>query len=251
MKRILPNNLQFNTLDNLKSFISTTFGASTVQRLQRGITHVTLLHSHNNTYRTIKTHHQSPKHTFDTFMLNLARASADAIVITGETIRTEPQLTMRLFGPYRSILQQYRNTVCDKPQPADIIVLTRDSSKIDAQHPILHTEHRVKYYSTTQRAALYHCLQHYKSNYDSISIEAGPNTTLPLYQSVVAGECTDVSVDNLMLSLYSGRLPDGQLVSTRHSTEFVLNSSVVSRLFPHSQCTETELGDWQFCVRHK
>ena len=83
MKRTLPSNLTFKTPNDVTTFLTQSFGSHTIHNLLSHITHVTLLNKYNNVYNTIKTSITSPKHAFDTFMLNMCRASADAIIITG------------------------------------------------------------------------------------------------------------------------------------------------------------------------
>lgn len=252
MKRMLPHNLSFNTVTELLHCINHTFGSHTINELTHGITHVTLLHSNNNKiYNTVKTNEWSPKHVFDTLMLNLCRSSVDAIIVTGETIRNEPQLTMNLFGSHRHILQQYRHDVLCKYDRPDIVVMTRDQNSIDKHHPLLHTQHKVIYYTCHEPNSLLHCIQQYQSQYNSISIESGPNTTLPLYESIINDKNNSITIDTLLLSLYNGTLQSDQLVHTKNTTEFQLTEQIIHKLFPRSNCIDTDDKQWKFCIHSR
>ena len=75
----------------------------------------------------------APKSTTDFFVLNLARAHADAIVTTAQVVRAEPQLSHQLQGPLAQGLLRYRREVLGKSHGPCSAILTRS-----AQLPVDH-----------------------------------------------------------------------------------------------------------------
>jgi hypothetical protein len=57
---------------------------------------------------TIAISSHSPKSTIDFFILNMARALADADIVTGGILRCEPRLTCNVLGHYAPALLKWR-----------------------------------------------------------------------------------------------------------------------------------------------
>lgn len=75
----------------------------------------------------------APRSPTDFFVLNLARAHADAIVTTAQVVRAEPQLSHQLQGPLAEGLARYRREVLGKSGRQCAVILTRS-----AQLPVDH-----------------------------------------------------------------------------------------------------------------
>jgi riboflavin biosynthesis pyrimidine reductase len=77
----------------------------------------------------------APKSATDFFVLNLARAHADAIVTTAQIVRSEPQLSHQLQGPLAEGLLRYRREVLRKTQGPCSAILTR-TGELPAEHRV-------------------------------------------------------------------------------------------------------------------
>jgi riboflavin biosynthesis pyrimidine reductase len=75
----------------------------------------------------------APRSPSDFFVLNLARAHADAIVTTAQVVRAEPQLSHQLQGPLAKGLARYRREVLGRSERQCVAILTRS-----AQLPVDH-----------------------------------------------------------------------------------------------------------------
>ena len=86
---------------------------------------------------TMRINAQTPKSTHDYFVLNLARARADAIITSGRVLREEPELTHEIAGPTGSgaALESWRREVAKKSKPPVSLVLT-SGRDLDLHHPI-------------------------------------------------------------------------------------------------------------------
>ena len=83
----------------------------------------------------ININEHAPRSATDSFVLNLARASADAIVTTAEVLRAEPQLSHELQGPLAQGLARYRRAVLGKLEPPCVAILTR-SAQLPPEHRV-------------------------------------------------------------------------------------------------------------------
>ena len=168
---------------------------------------------------TIKITPDAPKSRHDRFVLNAARARADAIVTTGKNLREEPDLTAGLLGPPQETgpIIAWRQTVLRKPEPALIVVLT-SGRDIDFAHPIFEGSRTVVFtghdggerlhrdalergveMATDAKPSIHRVVEFLRAEVgaDVVSIEAGPSTSLELYRPAVV-------VDELLLSVFEG-----------------------------------------------
>jgi riboflavin biosynthesis pyrimidine reductase len=192
---------------------------------------------------------ESPKSDYDAFALSFARAGADAILITGQILRAEPELRYSLgaLGLPASALEAYRRETGRREPPA-LYVLTSGRG-LDPSHPALHgwprahlvvpedaslpdAELRSAGIVVEREAApslrklvarLRDC-----GGLKRVLIEAGPNTSGDLYDA-------PARIDELLLSVYRGRAP-ARLVGALAPGA----ASLVPRAAP------SQLGDWSF-----
>ncbi len=144
----------------------------------------------------------TPRSEADFFLLNLARARADAIVTTGAVLREESDVTHALQGPGQvpEALAAWRRRVVGLTEPAILLVLTSGRG-LDPEHPAFRASVRpVLFVPEAAVAALeqdfsgraqvvgvpapsgrtaVHWLQ--AEGCERITVEAGPSTSGPLY----------------------------------------------------------------------
>ena len=169
---------------------------------------------------TLNINAETPPSRLDRFVLNLARARADAILTTGKVLREEPSVTPSLIGTHEEAapLVDWRRVVLGKEGPPLALVLTSGRS-LDLDHPffrspspaIVFTSHHAA--SDMMRAALERSIEVVSHSAPSITsavvflqketgsrtvaIEAGPSTSLQLYRPSLV-------VDELLLSEFLG-----------------------------------------------
>ncbi len=169
----------------------------------------------------LKINQSTPRSGHDRFALDLARARADVIVTTGAILRQEPSLQYELASDKADALHAWRMDQLGRPTPPLVVVLT-GREDIDFDHPTLHGWAQPWIFTNVDCArALHNRLpQHVglagvpspdletlidwaRRRFDarSITIEAGPTTTRPLYQEGPG------LVDELMLSVFEGTIP--------------------------------------------
>lgn len=183
-----------------------------------GVVHVTAVwQAGADRHVTIAIGEGAPESDRDLFVLQAARARADAIVTTGRTLRAEPALRFDLQrAPERwaPALAAWRREHLGKTEPPMLLVLT-SGRDLPLAHPALHgastplvfTSHqgardlpetRLHILSVDEpdiRAAIAHL--RIACGCRTILIEAGPSATAALYQPPVA-------VDELLLSVFQG-----------------------------------------------
>ena len=166
----------------------------------------------------------TPKSEHDFFMLNLARARADAILVTGKVLREEPELRYTLQGSDRlpEALAEWRAVYAGRSEPPLLIVLTSGRG-LDARHPALSGEwaRPVIYTSNDAELAPSKARVVRSSKPDArsairwaqsqgaaiVSLEAGPSTVAPLYDP----PCV---IDELLLGVHHApSLPEGIAVA--------------------------------------
>ena len=164
---------------------------------------------------TIRINEHAPKSALDFLALHIARARADAIIITGKILREEPRLTYDLRADPRwgNALVDWRERRWGVCEPPWLLILT-GRGDIDFDHPVFHGWGRPVIF-TNDRAAtrkltaapcpvvadsapdIRRAIQYLNSMHrcESISIEAGPSTARMLYERPMA-------VKELLLSVY-------------------------------------------------
>lgn len=172
-----------------------------------------------------------PRSATDSFVLELTRARADAIVTTGQILRDEPGLRTELEDPE---LVAWRRERLGKSEAPLTVVLSR---RTDLEHPLLAAPDAV-----VRHAGLRETLAWLREERGAttVAIEAGPSTTRALYDEPLA-------VDELLLSIcHLPALPagvqGGELGDLAHLT---------SRFPRRSERTrEEESGAWSFLRLH-
>ena len=196
-----------------------------------GVVHVTALWDppgRDGPLVTLRINEHTPESDHDFFVLNLARARADAIVCTGRMLRMEPETRYDLQGPGRlaSALGAWRRERAGRAEPPWLVVLTSGQG-FDPGHVALRGEPRPVVYAPRSAVSELEArtagtpIEVVGSEHPSVreavgwlraergarvvSIEAGPTTAAELYEAPVA-------VDELMLSRYRGAELDERVV---------------------------------------
>ena len=200
---------------------------------------------------------ESPESATDRFVLGIARARVDAIVTTGRILRDEPDVRHDYGDPD---LADWRAARCGRRgAPASVVITRRED--LDFGHPFFGAERIVV---VTGKANLASLRERAPGNvevvgrdrtdlretirwlresrgFESVSVEAGPSTSLDLYRDPVV-------VDELMLSIFQApSLPE----SARGGA--FLDVADVDRLFAagvarRSECIRDEdSGTWSYC----
>lgn len=189
-----------------------------------GVIHVTAVAEPGR--RTLRIDDHTPKSLADTFALNLVRARAHAIVITGKLLRDEPALSYApgAPGPAAPALADYRRQLGHDARPW-LVVLTRGAG-LPFAHPVFHDgqtrpllyapaasvdairrEAPCEVLGSDEHASLPALVAALRDRgARTISFEAGPSTTRELYTGSAP------LLDELCLSTYAGApLPEAQL----------------------------------------
>ena len=119
------------SLSSISDEIEDLFGVRELPK-NAGVLHVTALSQRNDALRTIAIDEHSPQSERDNFALQLGRARADAIVITGKLLRDEPGYAISL--PQRGGLRTWRKNVMGREHDPELWILTR-TGDLDPNHP--------------------------------------------------------------------------------------------------------------------
>ncbi|MCB9600266.1 MAG: dihydrofolate reductase family protein [Sandaracinus sp.] len=195
---------------------------------REGVVHVTALHgARDGSLRNVLVGPSAPKSAYDHFALQLARARADAIVITGRILRDEPALHYAFVGPAADALTQWRaRRTSDAPK----LVVLSGGDALDLEHPVWRGEGATPVLFTGTEAATrwrarapFAVVGHSEPSAEAaiawlrdegartILIEAGPSTTKALYAADV--------IDELLLSVHRGPIEDAALGETLFANE--------------------------------
>jgi riboflavin biosynthesis pyrimidine reductase len=208
-------------------------------------------------YRVLKIETETPRCHHDAFALSLCRARADAIVTTGKNLRAEPTLTHAPLGSpkTREALAAWRRRRGKEGVPVALVLSSgRD---LDLDHPLFQESAeavvftgekgvaRLKAAAKTRgirvvsdpfpdirRAVAW--LQ--RQGHGTISIEAGPSTSVELYKP-------PLMVEEVLLSVYRGPLAEAL-----RGGEF-LPPDRLKQAFPHVSAAYpvvTQDGEWRF-----
>lgn len=198
----------------------------------------------------------APRSATDFFVLNVARARADAIITTGSILRAEPHMTHALQGPAQvpQALSDYRSQL-GKQQPPVSVLMTRSAS-LQLEHPFFQAGTPVWIWTSDAAAGGFgelpsHVTVHSaptadlrgllralrRAGHETISLEAGPSVAGGLYE-VPSG------VDELCLSEYQGRPLEAALVGGALPTD----EALFAGLSPGSRAYKAEesSGPWTF-----
>lgn len=221
--------------------------------LRPGVIHVLALADRDDGPRVIKIGPDSPKSTHDFFALNLARARADAIIVTGKILRDEPQLRYDLQGDAADALSRWRRDIAHKPAPPRLVVLT-SGRHIDFEHPAFSSWAEPWLFTSREAAGdltppqrvnvwgsaspgIRQAVDWLKAQgARTISIEAGASTATELYEPPLA-------VDEVMRSVFEGSL------DPEHLDRPFLDDELLERHFgaAHTRARLDEpSGPWRF-----
>lgn len=206
----------------------------------------------------LEINHATPRSSHDRFALDLARARADVIVTTGAILRSEPSLRYELASDRADALHTWRMDQLGRPTPPLVVVLT-GREDIDLDHPTLHGWAQPWIFTNVDCAKALHgrlprhvglagvpspdlqaLVDWARRRFDArtITIEAGPTTTRPLYRLDEPG-----LVDELMLSVFEGKIP-----SAARGQPFV-SERTLERYFDRrheGEVVQEESGPWRF-----
>ena len=198
----------------VRARIDALYGGHELEQCE-GVVHVAAVFADGDTWRVLKIGEGAPQSATDGFVLALARARADAIVVTGKILRDEPQLRYALDGEYGSDLLAWRRDVLHRSSPPALLVLSR-SLDIDPHHPALHGWAAPIVITSQEGAAragdlgvrvvglpepsLLAAIAWARTRLfaRTITIEAGPSTARTLYEDV------SPVLDELMVSIAEG-----------------------------------------------
>jgi riboflavin biosynthesis pyrimidine reductase len=121
---------------DVEARIEALWGVRTLP-VDAGVVHVVATWFDGESHRAIRITPQSPKSETDFFLLNLARARADAILTTGRILRDEPDLAYALPPAWAPQLEHWRETALGRSSPPRVVVLTAGRG-IDPDHPTFH-----------------------------------------------------------------------------------------------------------------
>jgi riboflavin biosynthesis pyrimidine reductase len=253
----LDTGLDLDTAADIEAALGRIYGAGVAEAT--GVVHVAAVWQAGPEHHvTIAIGDGAPASERDLFVLQAARARADAIVTTGRTMRAEPALQFDLeSAPQRRwapALAAWRRAHLGKAEPPLLLVLT-SGSDLPLAHPALHgastplifTSHQgardlpetplhvMSVHEPDIRAAIAHL--RIACGCQTILIEAGPSTTAALYQPPVA-------VDELLLSVFQG----AALPVHARARDFVAPAHIracLPRVSP-GYAAEEASGLWQF-----
>jgi riboflavin biosynthesis pyrimidine reductase len=204
---------------------------------------------------TLRIGPRRPRSETDRFVLDLARARCDAVLTTGRILREEPDLHQVLPADLRTWRRHHRAEADD---PVSVVLTGRDD--LDFGHPLLArashaivltsagTADRLRARASSSGAAgrveivarrepgALDAIAFLQERRFSICVEAGPSTTAGLYGASSA-------VDELMLSVFQGELPDESVRGAESVATEVLERDFV--LAGESR-REDESGPWSF-----
>jgi len=186
-----------------------------------GVLHPTAVwESPSGSHRTIRIEPGGPGSETDRFVLDLARARADAIVTTGKILRDEPGLTHAFTSDSGAGLERWRREVLGRtvgPPPTVVLTSGRD---LPLDH-LLFEDPAVVFTSPEGGRALrarredlpFRVVESEspgirevlawlrKQEHDVVSVETGARTSNTLYEPPLA-------VDELLLSVFRGELAE-------------------------------------------
>lgn len=206
-----PNTLR--TTNDVETLSQWLYGGVSVTA-RRGVVHVCALQAPGDgTLRNLHVGEASPKSAYDRFALELARARADAIIVTGKILREEPALS---YAGAPEAMRAWRARAGHDALPL-LVVLTHGEG-LDLAHPALTSGGvRPVIFTSAQAAAALRqahdgeaiaIVGHPEPSIEAaiawargegsrtIVLEAGPSTVRPLYDAGV--------IDELALSVFRG-----------------------------------------------
>jgi riboflavin biosynthesis pyrimidine reductase len=207
-------------------------------------------------FHVIKIEDGAPRSSTDRFVLDLWRAHCDALIVTGQILRSEPTLSYVPTGRLSAGLTGYRARVLGKTRPLRGAILTR-SADLPRDHPVFRERAVIEFVVLTEpqqvralqqtlggaaevvgvpeldaRAALAFLRS---EGAETIGVEAGPSVASILYSPPAL-------VDHLMLSIcdapVAARVVGGALPEDAALFAGLTCVSEVSRL--------EESGTWRF-----
>lgn len=122
--------------------------------LHAGVLHVTALVWDGRSHWTLKITPEGPHSEYDALALQLARARADVILISGQILRDEPDLSYAGWGPHAQALDAWRRERMGRDEPPEIWVLS-SGRNLPFEHPLWRSSRcKLLLPSTSRRDAL-------------------------------------------------------------------------------------------------
>jgi hypothetical protein len=223
-----------------------------------GVIHVTSVWRRSDGVDAVmKICERTPRSATDRFVLDMTRAAADVIVMTGAILRAEPGLHCALHEDNAPSLMPWRRHVTGRDTPPWLVVLT-GGHDLDLQHPALQGWARPVVFTSQDAAAdlegrapahveivgdphpgIERLLSWARAerNATVVSIEAGPTTTRPLYDE-------PLRVGTLLLSVF-----EGPFVAPEVEGPPLLSPSALARRMPpvgQPRRIREPSGPWSF-----
>lgn len=142
-----------DTAEDVTAVLRTMYGSDLSGA--SGVMHVAAVwRTSGHGFVTLRINSETPKSSHDYFVLNVARARADAIITSGRILREELELTHEISGPAGTgvAIASWRSEVARKPAPPTSLVLT-SGRHLDLDHPIFHGAGSKVVFTTPKAAA--------------------------------------------------------------------------------------------------
>ncbi len=250
-----------DTAEDVTAVLRTMYGSDLSGA--SGVMHVAaVLRTAGRGFVTLRINSETPKSSHDHFVLNLARARADAIVTSGRILRQEPELTHEISGPAGTgvALASWRREVARKSAPPASLVLT-SGRHLDLDHPIFHGAGPSVVFTTRKAAASLREREvkpgirivgrnevgpreaveflRKECGAETVSIELGPSSARALYYRPSL-------VDELLLSIFNAPTIPESVVGPPFIDATTLDRVLANRSSPFSGGETTGRGEWTF-----
>lgn len=231
-----------------------------------GLVHVTALARVRDTLHTLRIAPGAPQSPHDFLALQLVRAHADVVLISGQILRDEPSLSYRFAGPLAGALEHVRAQILGKPNPVEVSILTRSGS-LPPHHPLFRGPNPVHILTGDDGAqALPATLRGHlrrrttPSLSDAVSFaraelgartisnEAGPSLSAALYERPEVDEPLDegpARLARLHLSVFEGVAPAPRHLADAPFDMKTLAAAGLERI-GHAHEVQELSGPWRF-----
>lgn len=248
---------QLETARDVSQLLEELYGVDPAAAV--GVVQVAAVWRSSGSLRVLRIQEATPKSPLDFFLLNVARARAEAIVTTGKILRDEPDVQHGLAGPGAAALERWRRERVGLGAPPLLLILTSGRG-LDLAHPALQATVRPLLYTSRESAAVLdrsaaggrvdivgdsepsvrRAIALLRSRgYKAISIEAGPSTARQLYEPPLV-------IDEIALSCFLGPdLPPG-VAGGELLTAEALDASFYPVAEPPAR--QEASGRWSFCL---
>lgn len=250
-----------DTAEQVAAVVRTMYGGDLCGAA--GVVHVAAVwRTSGRGFVTLRINSETPKSSHDYFVLNLARARADAIVTSGRILREEPELTHEISGPAGTgaAIASWRREVAGKSASPASLVLT-SGRHLDLDHPIFRGAGSTVVFTTMEAAASLRKREvnpgirvvgrdevgpreaveflRKECGAETVSIELGPSSARALYDR-------PSRVDELLLSIFDAPTIPDSVVGPRFIDSTTLDRVLSTRSSPFRVGETRGSGEWTF-----